>query len=324
VLGESRVWVAVAVVVPLALSLAFGAALVRPIAPGTLPSPATESLDERLARSGEWAVVVLGNSTAQKGVRSNVLGQALGVPGRVVKATLPSSSPVTWYATLAHRVFATGHRPELVVVAAPSHNLWQERPEASLDLRELLEIAGTTDPVVQRHLGAQGRQGPLHTMDVRRQSVRAAAVGAVSRAALFAAGAQTREDTLDLFVVGARRRVLFGDAETGATAEGAALAGSMEQTILPELVALAREHGSDVVFAVTPSRAGVRGPGEDARDEALGVWAEEHGSALLRVGRRGPADEDFADNWHLTPAASVAWSEALGRAILTWRRRKAR
>lgn len=351
------------VALSVALSGGAFAALSAPIAAGTLPCPATATLDARVARQGGAAIVVLGNSTASQAVQGSQLGRAVGRPGRVLKATLPSASPLTWYAVLAHRVFARGLRPELIVVAAPPQVLWQTRPTSSLDLRELLELAGTGDPVVQRHLGADGAGSVLRTIELRRQTARAGAIGALSRLALPGLTPEAQQTVLDSFVVGGGggrrvpsprasttlRRALFEpgalastvpdgaqaepepepepepelDAPTGDDSDvphtPIAALPDLDDTVLPDLVALAHAHGATLVFAATPTRLGLADAADqEAREAMLTAWADANGTAYVPFRRLGFTDDDFDDNFHVTDAAALVYTDALAWVCSRW------
>ncbi len=234
------------------------------------------------------------------------------MPGRVVKATLPGSSPVTWYATLKHRIYGLGQRPVVVVVVAPQHVLWTVRPVSALDTLELLATAGTTDDRIQRQMGVVGWAGVPRAVDLGRQAWRAVARDALARAVNANEPGQAR----NTFVVGVERtNPLLRGFERAEGWQDAPPANSPQATILPELIDLARSHGSAVVFAELPIRGNSRDAATEARHDQLREWVRSRGAAYIHFPK---AELEFRDDLHVTEATAAQYTEHLGRATAEW------
>ncbi|MGC6494185.1 MAG: hypothetical protein ACON5B_15225, partial [Myxococcota bacterium] len=106
-------------------------------------------LEAELAAS-EAEVLVLGSSLANRGIDEDVLADALGLrEEQVLVLQLPHASVAHHYAVLKNRVFAEGHRPRVVVVAAAMnamlhHELLTFQP----NLDRLVDQMGPDEPVL--------------------------------------------------------------------------------------------------------------------------------------------------------------------------------
>jgi hypothetical protein len=100
-----------------------------PADPTSDPSAAASKSREVLEAEAELAahappeVVVLGNSASFHGVDADMLGDALGFPGKVAKIFVPASRSPAWYALLKNRVLGNGYKPKLVLVVAAHHHM---------------------------------------------------------------------------------------------------------------------------------------------------------------------------------------------------------
>lgn len=108
---------------------------------------AVSQIDAILAAKPE--VVVLGNSASFLAIDEVALGAALGFPGRVAKIAVPGSRSPAWYAILANRVIQGGHKPRLVIVPAPLHQLLDTRMDEQQAML-LRQQMGLSDAVIER------------------------------------------------------------------------------------------------------------------------------------------------------------------------------
>ncbi len=328
-------WQAVlAVLLPVALSAMFVLTMARPIPPGRQARSSSyartanerlRQLEERLAQHPAASVVVVGNSTAGAGVLPSVLAERLGMAGDGTKATLPSASPLTWYAMLKHLVYASGLRPELVVLVAPPAAYWVTQPTSEYDVHSLLELAGTTDPIVNDWWWGRRPGTFLLPMDLRRRTWRAAALDAGTRWALQGVPEAVRENTLDRTFLG---RVATRDplgapglkpGDQGELLERPSADLDVEATLLPALVQLVHDAGGELVCAdIAVQEASLTLPDEDSRALALERWLGSVNSTFLTMGDVDLRPEHFDDRFHLTEEGAGVYTRQLARRIGDW------
>ena len=122
-----------------------------------LQTSSREAMD-RLLAVRRPRVVVVGPSYANTNVRPAQLAADLGIsPDDVVLLSVPNSVGSHWYAILQYRLFAAGHRPDLVVVVSGLQSMLLTQPltESSyVNLQVQLPEGG--DGVIDRKVRGSG------------------------------------------------------------------------------------------------------------------------------------------------------------------------
>ncbi|MCB9665357.1 MAG: hypothetical protein H6732_14695 [Alphaproteobacteria bacterium] len=292
-------------------------------------------MERQLRAAGQVEVVVLGSSLARTDVDAATLADALGIPTRaVVMLTLPNATAAHWYAILDNRVFANGHRPRVVLfVGALTTMLTPEvlkeanigRLVAQLDGRDEViarKVFGTDSAWHFQWLFARERAG-----EVRDRLVQGFRDGALSM--LFRG---TLKPAVGARLADRANAVVFADEQMDYTLHAAAPTGlfagavdalafadlDLEQdSLLPDLVALARAHDARPVFVRTPFP-----PSHDDNDRvppALEDRAEallaELGATYLDLRALGLQDRHYRDMRHMSREAAILFTRAIAQGL---------
>lgn len=300
-------------------------------APPVTPDAKVVRMEEELD-AADPVVLVLGNSASFAAIDADALGRALGVPGRVYKAYVPSSRSPAWYAMLRNRVLARGLEPELVLVVAPSlHMVDMTMDEARRDrlrpqlgpdddaLRSRVLDEDTTWPVLQRarHAAGEALETPKR----------------VAVAALFAdhpeldwweaarrTADEAGEEVFDLasgMQADLHSRILPIAAVERTAPEQAEAARDPSATFVPELVDLAHDHDLDIAFVGMPLPATAAGLVlDDPTQRQLVEVLAAHGAAWIDLSGAPIPASGWGDDVHMNPAGRAVFTEALGQALV--------
>lgn len=320
-----------AVVAPLALLAGVGLRLAAPLP--AVPDPVRGRIDAALARRSPEGVV-LGASKVATDLDLDVLAPALGArAGGVAAVAERSSTLALWYALLENRVYRAGHRPAVVLVYATLDELVSTEVPA-VGRASFLAQLGEDEPVLTRKVfGGRPPTGPAARARDRAEGVRAAVTGGlrdvVVGVLLAPPGGGTVAERGRRHAAPALDRVFGpGRGSEGTTrvlpvveevrAGRFEAAGDLDATLLPDLVALVREHGGRLVVV----RAPVRGDVEAAHavPPALARAAVGHlrEAGALWVDLTAPPrpDGEFGDPTHLNPVGRRRVSAELAARLV--------
>jgi hypothetical protein len=273
-------------------------------------------------------VVVLGSSYAIAATVPAALAEGAGRPDlRTVVLATPGAPGAAWYATLKGRVAAAGIRPRLVLVVANMGAMMQGPVDEAGEALVLEQLPGS-DPALAAKAGIPAASDRWATVKRQRARLRDAgrdlARGLPVRlffgdpelvdgaaATVFAAEAR---DGMDLAA-----RVMPGVAVAGG-AGGVDLSRGLEDadaTLLPDMVALARELGANVVVALPPTHAS-RPAGQRLSPEGearMLTWARAAGIGWVDLRDEAWPPSAFTDGRHMAHDGAVRFSTALGAAL---------
>ncbi|MFZ5475864.1 MAG: hypothetical protein ACOZNI_03740 [Myxococcota bacterium] len=289
---------------------------------------AASELDARIADGAD--VVLLGNSKVGTDLDEKAVAAATGDPGaRVVKMNVNGTGAPVWYAILKNRVYGRGAQPKVVVVYATLRSMVQVDVPAGAERAMLDKELGTRDPVIDRkvfgveHANEEWERVLAHRTALRHgitDTIRDAVVGALfappEGGALLARGRAVSEPALG--------KVLGTDALTDTRRASALPIVEIEKparadtkldaedTLLPDLVALAKENGAEIVFLRAPLAShrreydAVEPELERKVVEALGAA----GAAYVDLRPLGPADVAYRDGVHMTKSGRTRFVPA--------------
>ena len=93
-------------------------------------------------------VIVIGDSIANNAIAGKRLAEGLKLPSKkVLMLTIPGSISAHWYALLKHHVFATEHRPSLILVVSSMQSMLDPVP-TSTAMKANLDALVTQDDAV--------------------------------------------------------------------------------------------------------------------------------------------------------------------------------
>jgi hypothetical protein len=207
----------------------------------------------------------------------------------------PGTGSAWWYLAFKNHVLATGVRPKVVFVFFRDYNLTDLMFRLDEHFRWSIDtVAGEREPELNDAIARRraGGWSPVHALvDAAYQAapVRARAEQWLSNAPLVHVAGERRAKTFqkamnDLF--GFEHLRPMPDADMAVEQSLADFDEQLPQSILPEFVSLAREHGVKFVGVRVKRRPGVDGvtPQSDALEqyvEDLRVWLESQGGALI-------------------------------------------
>lgn len=274
----------------------------------------------------DTTVVVVGNSQAFSAVDPTALGTALGRPKQVGLATAPGVMASTAYAILKYRVFGAGIKPELVVLPMALHQLLDVNIPAGPNLTRLQAHLPGSDPAIDEKVFGRsasalpkGAAAALGRVQEERDALLQELTSLPLRAARFEDPAARMDQARDAVlgeVAGSNlalqvRVMANGDA---APPKPAAATLSLEQTLLPDLVALCREHGAQLVIATVPQKQSLLAATPQTT-RRVAYWLRGHGVPLLDLeGLETPA-EAWLDPGHLSPTGQRLFTAALAQGL---------
>jgi hypothetical protein len=282
------------------------------------------------------AVLIIGDSLANTDIDEVALASTLGMrPDRIVRISLPASIGAHWYAALDNHVYGAGHRPKLLVVVAALRSMLETSPPSEAIRENLEALLDGDDPVIRARLREGSPSLALlraNRVKLRRQwldRLTALPVGLLwaPRGAVPRAWGADRIERATASVFD-RRELDLGlwrdllptaiDPRVFGQSDPAALP-SPQASFLPEILRLAREHGSEVAIVRPPLSPLM--PAE-ARDvvlpgvvEQVDEMARAHGGRLLDLAELDLGVHLYRDLAHLGPAGADRFSRLLGQWI---------
>lgn len=335
-----------AALLPLAVLVPFFGPAFWPSTPSAAPTPPSAATATRLALEPD--VIVIGNSLAYRGIDEAQLEEALGLADdRLLVLHYYDTAAPTWYAVLQHHVFGPGHRPKLVVVANSLRQILSVEVPGTTARRELEGIVGSGDPVLSdKVFGAKSSR--WDRLRAERSAVRQHVLnGAMGLATLpFVTSAPpppTGEDAppigtgwLGLASYEANRALDVVFQTEGATdqalqvrqsvpvvsVEGPAAVEkgpvSPDRSLVPDLVALARANGANIVFARIPASPSGRAkhpePPQAVEWEAVRLL-NELGAGWLGLGHVELGEDAYVDGEHMNVEGRRTYTAALAEGL---------
>ncbi len=243
---------------------------------GGARTPEVVAMDAALAEVAP-EVVLVGNSTLQRGIDDVLLGQRLGeaegIDGLdVVSLTVPASKPPAWFLLAKNRAFAAPKPPELIVAVAGSYFL-TDNEHTEYDLTQLRYQAGPDDaPLFARVTGAPAMPPRLARLrdlaDAALAVPRALLVGALFRdhaeAGWLEGGRLTADEAADEVL--ALENAIQGEDRAGTMPVAVQRASRAREEVplgvdgsyLLDIARLARENGARFVVVQLPTNTARR------------------------------------------------------------------
>jgi len=304
-------------------------------APDDALSVAAQRMEDLLA-DDQPQVVVLGNSLVGRGADAKIIGAGLGdSPVSVGRVWEPGTRPANWYLFMANRVYANGHRPHVMVVLMAPQTLFDAELSSDLAQKSFANHVGEYEPVVNLKVFGQESPNPwLQRLRDQRgafqewwaATLRAASVGLfhgdaelplLERGEAVAGPALERVFQADGAVDMALHQRVIPVVEHAVEASVESDASVVAASFVPDLLDLAEEHGTRVVFVWMPML-----PETEAKVVvAPAVQAEfirtlnERGAAYLDMSGLGYPRQLFEDFAHLGPAGKKRFSAELAAAL---------
>ncbi len=313
-------WIA-AVLVPAAL-IAGWVTLVFSLDTGEGEGESTELGSNTDAIDGNPEVLAIGNSLTYRGVDPRMLERQLGVREAGVLTFSGSWAPA-WYAGLKNKVFAHGKRPKLILVVNTLENVLRTDAPSGIRQTDLLRVMTPDEPVLQRKVfGNQAIGSPLQILNAKRGGVGITLLDALKTAPFAVAGSRDPAGAADAVFADVFQREGATDTRLNqrlipiVEVERERTRGQADpaDSLLPDLVALAHEHGARVVFARIPvSRAGrVEYPISplDVERRAVALMNELGAGYLDLHGEQFP-DSVFLDDIHLNLTGQRNYTQLL-------------
>jgi len=272
--------------------------------PDTVLAESAARIDAQLAAHPP-RVVVLGNSLANSDIDAAQLAAALGMaPEDVYILFSRGSRAPWWYAALKNRVYDAGHSPELVVVVNTMASLLSTQPTSQRTWQLLSEQMTDHEPVLQERLhGERPGNAVWERMKRRRLVVRDQLLNGVRDAAVPALFESASEPALErvFSAEGAVDMALHSRVIPIVEDDDDVMDRQGEGSLLPELLALATDGGSRVVFVRTPLTTMAQKeddlPAEDER-EAIAVL-NAAGAGYINLRDAAYTNKDFVDPRHM-------------------------
>lgn len=330
----TRAALALAVLVPV---LVFGWGALR--LQRTPKATGRAAVFERKLRSHQTDVLVLGSSLARTNVRTDQLADELGIPRRnVVMLTLPNATAAHWYAILRNRVYANGHEPRLVIMVGALTTM--VTPDILMDtnverlMNQLTDdepvigakVLGTNSPAMFRYLFMRERAGAIR--DDALTSYRDWAIawlfgdkGKPSEGRRLAERANEvvfADEKMDYALHTRSSTGLYDGAVEELDLTGLDVA---RESLIPDIGALAAEHGTAVAFVRTPfppSNADNDLVDPAVEAEAAQVMADA-GSAYLDLRSLNLDDSYFQDMRHMSREGATIFTAALAESLRAMR-----
>lgn len=273
-------------------------------------------------------VVVIGNSQAFSAVDHNQLAERLGAPGTGWTSTLPGLHADGAYAVLKYRIFGAGARPKIVVLPMSLSHLLDVTPPQPHNLAKLQDHIPGSDPVLDAKVFGTAASWPRwNRMVAQVQTARDQLLEQLTSTPLRLAGVADPAARMDAAREAALGKVAganlakqvqvmpTGNARPAASTTLAVKAGGLEATLLPDLVALCKAHGAQLVIATVPQQAQFLGASpEDARDVA--AWLQAQGVPFLHLEQVPIPPDGWLDPGHISGKGQVVYTDELARRIL--------
>ncbi len=321
--------VALAVLLPVAM---LGVPLgwwARPDPPAAL-SPTAIRLEKSLGTDPE--VIVLGASKVGTDLDVAVIAEAFASSRQeLAPLNLSGTTAPVWYAILKNRVYGLDKKPKLILVYSTFDWALATRPTSEAERAVLLGQMGDEEEVLQRKVLGAGSGGATWDRVRRRRTeahtrllafVRDAAVGVTlapkGEADVVTAGSAMAAPALDALFgmeagldLSAAHRAIPIVEET--RAKTTVSTTHLEDTLLPDFLAMAREHDAQIVFVHAPVRASleVSFQVEPAllRDAVQAI--NDAGAGYVDLRELRLSDAAFGDTVHLNRVGRDALTGAL-------------
>lgn len=302
--------------------------------------PAAQKSATVLAMEKEVAsdppVLVLGASKVFTDIDAAQLARALGVGEKgVVKLNVSASTAPVWFAILENRVYGTGKNPKLVLVYSTFDWVLATRPVGEEQRAWLLAQMNPDDAVLRRKSLGEGAGGAGWERVRRRRTeahsgllgwIRNAAVGLFfappGTADRVASGAEIAAPALDALFgmqagIEARAPTRAIPIAERALPE-AVVESRVEDTLLPDFVAMTNAHGTRLVFVNAPVRANVEaGFRVDPEMMAASLTLlNEGGAGYLDLWDLRLGDASFGDAAHLNGPGRAAVTKVLAERLV--------
>ncbi|MDP2313483.1 MAG: hypothetical protein Q8P41_11305 [Pseudomonadota bacterium] len=302
---------------------------------GAAEPPEVTACLQTVERAGD-DVVIVGNSKAGTDVDRAVLARALGVKD-IAKVGGPGSSAPLWYASLERCVFEAGHTPKLVIVYGTAGAMLRTTLDSELERMSLARYLGDNEPVLdQKVFGGEPVSPFWQRVRTRKTSllqgfqhgIRDGIAGLFfappSPDGLLAAGRAHAVPALEK-VLGAdagaeavtrHRAIPIAEA---ATAERTARDTDVADTLVPDLVALAHDHGARIVFAQAPlsaAKVDVYDRSDPALVRAMVDALNQAGAGYLDLADLRLPPSAYGDGIHMNSSGRTTLSAALADRLV--------
>ncbi len=300
------------------------------------PSATANVLDARLAgQTGR--VVVLGNSKVHSDIDRDALSRALGLRrGDLVDLSVTGATSPAFYAILKRRVYDAGHTPALILVYGSADHFLATTLESARDRARVEDQLGAQDdPVLGKKVfGRAGGAGWLDQARRRRTDLHTALMDGLRNGAvgwlLGPPGPEPVTARGEALAAPALERLFGADATptqtervgvgpivdtSGSVSMGVSGARSIEQTLIPDLVALVHAHGARIVFARAPMRTDGADAAERALLSELVATLNEAGAGWVDLSGLALGPTDFKDRAHMSSSGRARLTAALAAAL---------
>ena len=295
---------------------------------------------QELAKADPLQVAVIGNSTAEAAVDPMLLAQRLGLPRDNVQVLFETGSRAPgWYALLDNRVYGDGHEPDLVLVISEYRWLVETSAHSDEALRQIQDHLGPDPGVVGELTFGRDDSSPW-VRNARQKAgvVRSGTLDAIRDRVvgwLLAEPGEQRVTERGRLHAEASMERLFGDfssvdmslhhrvvpvveveRETISTGDNTP---PVAEGYVPELVDLAAEHGSTLVFVRVPlpTSNAIRFAVDNEERRATVALLNESGAGFVDLSELdGISDASFADGVHLDPRGQKTFTQALAGELL--------
>ena len=277
-------------------------------------------------------VLVLGNSTANTDINPRWIAQELGIrPNQVVMLTVPNSVGTHWYAILKNRVYANDHNVPLVIVAAPLVSMLLVQPYSEASYLNLTVQLSDHEPLLESRVNISNLT--WGTIRENRGDLREDALAAIRDASIglfFRARNQRRETEAAMERLFADDNLIQSqrggslpvvDMRDANTNLGLSDVPPVEESFFPELVQLATENNTKLVFVRTPmapatppsEQLDLNVPPETRRE--LANFLEDAGHTFIDMGELNFSDSLFQNLTHMNEEGSDVLTLALSAAL---------
>ncbi len=296
-------------------------------------SPDSIAIDKTLRDGPGPEIVILGNSLANRDIDPEQLTEELPGHPRVVTAWVSGTGPAAWYAVLQHRIYDQGYRPKVVVVLDLLERMFTTEPLTNGAQQKLLEQMAPDDIIILRKaLGQDVRFAWVNRLRRNRDRWRASLLDGIrDRAvgALFAAPGQAPDHVAQMAIERVfdegrldrdRASRVIPVVEAADQELGNSESLSIRDSFVPDIAALAAEHGAKVVFVQAPLPLSNRVWGQlppAFEAEVLG-YLNELGVGWVDLRRLEFSESDFADTSHMNDVGAARATEYLGDVIQGW------
>lgn len=323
-----------AILGPILLLAVALAVLARPADDAGVVGPGGKVLDDIVADAGHIDVALLGNSKAGTDLDPPKIAALFPDAPSVVTLRVNGTGMPVWYAVLAHRVYDHGQSPRLVIVYGTLAMMLQVDLPSEEQRRVLGEQLAQPDPVLDAKVFGKTWSDPRLQRALNRRTDlrhtltdgwRNLVVGALlappgpgtvpERGRAYAEAALGKVFGVDVAQDLDRTRV--GPIVERDTDAPARVLGSVDETLLPDFLALAQAHGAKVVFVRAPLGTAKRHTDvvdpalRDATIRLLG----EHGAAWIDLTEADLPDNTFGDGAHMSRAGRQRFTPLLLDAL---------